>query len=879
MSKFIVPVQLSDFLESPANSFSQGFVGMYVKNKWLKLKKNNSEKDAVLDRPLDGFEAETEVFEITPEDSVLRAIEKLAARTSGGGVSKGVVVYGTTESNNNFLTLNPDWKWVVETNIISLENPVTIYFPEVSENQMRIDTVVGDAEGNVSRIQGTPVNKDTPVVPPDIPLGSVPLLQVSVFDFSGTTVYFGSDGIEVNNRDIVLGGMVMTSTNDFKYNINSWPQNARDSVDGILDMFRIIKVIPVLENKLLLHFGRHVAIVEQDGSIYSPNGKPWLYLVSSVNIIHLEIDFERNAVFIGTSTRFRDFEHFVVDGSGVWTRTVLGSYWVIKIDLLTGLHVPEFVFSQSGTYNGNPAIFKMSVMKTGNIFFQGSHYTYDAGEANGFYRFVINGTTGAYIYSNTLTSANLGGNGGNYMLDGFGAGTIPNLDQKVDLNNRIYEGWAIGQSTMDGARGLVRYNMDVQTAFFPNFRLDTSFSIPLSRNPALLSDGTATTRGIRFVEILEDNSILIIRNPENNVVLYDGQPMPVAMRFDEFGVKNESFGESFEDEIGLYDFSLATITGYFKVKTNLFQLNGSFIFKTDYGEITRNVVFINNEGRLVKEFEGFTANSTEMSSRFKYDSSSGTLSPPSANLNYFLHPYRETLVIGSSYRFASDKLSFWTSPDKIQTVDIYQSYSFFRFGVRRNDVSGQHVIGYETYQGHKFTDNSFVTKNFVKLKSKEDKAFAQEINDLLAENLSQNIEQKFEESKDYADTLFEAVYIEPEIQFKTCGINIDGSGNVISTGLKGYGVIPYDCKIISWYIVGDTVGDFEIDIWVSSSIPNNSNSITGSSKPKLQNQQVAFSDVLTGWNSNISSGNIIAYSVLSSSVVTKINLVLKLEII
>jgi hypothetical protein len=880
MSKFIVPVQLSDFLESPTNTFAQGFVGMYVKNGWLKLKKSDLEKDAVLDRPLNGFEAETEVFDVLPEDSVLRAIEKLAARTSGGGgVSKGVMVYGTTVSNNNSLTVNADWQWVVETNTVSLQNPVTLVFPGVAENQMRIDTVVGNTSGNVSRVQGISVSKDMPVVPPNIPSGWVPLFDVSVFDLEGRTVYFGSDGIDITGDDVTLGGFVMNATTDFKYNLDSWPQEAKDAVIGTLDMFRLLKVIPVLGNKLLLQFSRHVVIVEQDGSVYSPNGKPWIYLITVANITHLDIDFERNAVFIGTSTRFRNFEHFEVDAFGEWTKTLLGSYWVIKIDLTTGLHIPEFVFSQSGTYNGTPSIYKLSVMKTGNIFFQGSHYTYDEGEANGFYRFVINGVTGAYIYSNTLSSSNLGGNGGNFFIDGYGAATIPNLDQKVDSQNRVYEGWAIGQATIDGQRGVMRYNMDVQTAFFPNYRIDETFNLPLTRNPAYTSDPGATSNGIRFVEILEDDSIIIIRHAINNLVLYDGEPMPVAMKFNEFGVRDLTFGQSLDGEIGLYNFSLATITGYHKVKTNLYQLNGSFTFNTDFGSVSRNVVFINSNGRLVKNFEGFTANNQEITSRFRYENSSGVTSPSTANMMYFLHPYLETLVIGSLYRYTTDRLVFWTSPTKIEYVDIYQSYSFFRFGVRRNDSTGQHLIGYETYQGYKFTDNSFITKNFVELKSKEDRLFSENLTNILSSNIDLNLNQKFEESKSYADGLFETLTGEPEPQYKTCGINIDGAGNPISTGLKGYGVIPFNCKVVSWYIVGDAIGNFEIDVWVSSSIPNNSNSITALSKPKLDNQQVASSGILTGWNQNIFSGNIIAYSVLSSSIVTKINLVLKLELV
>ena len=45
------------------------------------------------------------------------------------------------------------------------------------------------------------------------------------------------------------------------------------------------------------------------------------------------------------------------------------------------------------------------------------------------------------------------------------------------------------------------------------------------------------------------------------------------------------------------------------------------------------------------------------------------------------------------------------------------------------------------------------------------------------------------------------------------GITIDGSGSVITTGIKGYLIIPYGYTITGWSIIGDTTGSIVFDIW------------------------------------------------------------------
>ena len=42
---------------------------------------------------------------------------------------------------------------------------------------------------------------------------------------------------------------------------------------------------------------------------------------------------------------------------------------------------------------------------------------------------------------------------------------------------------------------------------------------------------------------------------------------------------------------------------------------------------------------------------------------------------------------------------------------------------------------------------------------------------------------------------------------------IDGGGSAITTGVKAYATIPYDCIIKSWTLIADTSGSIVIDVW------------------------------------------------------------------
>jgi hypothetical protein len=113
---------------------------------------------------------------------------------------------------------------------------------------------------------------------------------------------------------------------------------------------------------------------------------------------------------------------------------------------------------------------------------------------------------------------------------------------------------------------------------------------------------------------------------------------------------------------------------------------------------------------------------------------------------------------------------------------------------------------------------------------------------------------------------------------RSFGITIDGGGSVISTGVQGDVVIPYSMTISSWTLIADQVGSIVIDVWKDTyaNYPaTQSDTITGSAKPTLSSSIKNQSSTLTGWTTNVNSGDIIRFNVDSVSTITKATLVIQ----
>lgn len=110
------------------------------------------------------------------------------------------------------------------------------------------------------------------------------------------------------------------------------------------------------------------------------------------------------------------------------------------------------------------------------------------------------------------------------------------------------------------------------------------------------------------------------------------------------------------------------------------------------------------------------------------------------------------------------------------------------------------------------------------------------------------------------------------------GVNIDGGGAIISTGIVADVIIPYDMVITSWTIIADQVGSIVIDIWKDTYANYPSvvgDSITGSAKPTITSTIKNQSSTLTGWTTTVSAGDIARFNVDSVSTITRINLLVQ----
>jgi hypothetical protein len=113
-------------------------------------------------------------------------------------------------------------------------------------------------------------------------------------------------------------------------------------------------------------------------------------------------------------------------------------------------------------------------------------------------------------------------------------------------------------------------------------------------------------------------------------------------------------------------------------------------------------------------------------------------------------------------------------------------------------------------------------------------------------------------------------------QSRTIGIPfiIDGAGAVITTGSKGYILVPFNCTITGWTILADQSGSIVIEVGsgLYSNFPT-ANSIDtngGTDRPTLVTQQNNQNLTLTKWFTAILANSFIQFTVNSATTVTRV---------
>ena len=123
----------------------------------------------------------------------------------------------------------------------------------------------------------------------------------------------------------------------------------------------------------------------------------------------------------------------------------------------------------------------------------------------------------------------------------------------------------------------------------------------------------------------------------------------------------------------------------------------------------------------------------------------------------------------------------------------------------------------------------------------------------------------------------------PEVLLSTraIGITIDGGGSVVTTGQKGYAQCPFG-KITRWTLMADRIGSCVLDVWRTSflqSPPTVGNTITGTGKPALVSAIKSEDRTLKTWDKKLKPGDVIGFNVDSASVVTRLSLILWVEVV
>jgi hypothetical protein len=104
---------------------------------------------------------------------------------------------------------------------------------------------------------------------------------------------------------------------------------------------------------------------------------------------------------------------------------------------------------------------------------------------------------------------------------------------------------------------------------------------------------------------------------------------------------------------------------------------------------------------------------------------------------------------------------------------------------------------------------------------------------------------------------------------QTIGVTVDGSGGVITAGIKGYVRVPYACTITSWSIITNvTGGTLSFDIWrANNAIPTVGTPLVGGgTKPNIGGQITSSAPV--GWTSTtLVANDVLAFNVEAGATV------------
>lgn len=101
--------------------------------------------------------------------------------------------------------------------------------------------------------------------------------------------------------------------------------------------------------------------------------------------------------------------------------------------------------------------------------------------------------------------------------------------------------------------------------------------------------------------------------------------------------------------------------------------------------------------------------------------------------------------------------------------------------------------------------------------------------------------------------------------------------STLTTGLKGYIEVPYNCTLTAVTLIADVAGSCQLEIWKGTyaSLPTVANNICASSRPVLSSAQKYQDTTLLGWTKTLSAGDVLAINVNSATTVHQVTLALR----
>lgn len=115
------------------------------------------------------------------------------------------------------------------------------------------------------------------------------------------------------------------------------------------------------------------------------------------------------------------------------------------------------------------------------------------------------------------------------------------------------------------------------------------------------------------------------------------------------------------------------------------------------------------------------------------------------------------------------------------------------------------------------------------------------------------------------------------------GVIYDGAGTALNASGNTivFITVPYNGNITEWDIFADTAGSIVIDVWkapYASFPPTIANTITGTDLPTLSSAQKNQNTNITAWTTTtITTGDVIAFHINSTSVVSRVTLSLRVR--